>query len=295
MTASGQRFTGTFPAIVTPFTEDGGRVDFDSLKELLDFQIGHGISGVVVCGSTGETATLSEDEYHHVVSFTRDYVGSRATVVAGIGASSTTRALELAAFLESVGVDGILLVTPPYNKPTQNGLLAHFAAVRAAVDTPIIAYNVPGRTGVNLLPKTVGRLVDEGLIAGLKESSGSIDQVLDIVSLVGSRIALLSGEDSLIHTTMACGGVGAVSVVANIEPALVVRITAASLSEEWRVARDAQLQMLPLARAVFTETNPIPIKAALWLKGLIRYPTTRLPLTPAEPQTIETLKRVLAL
>ncbi|MFM1848074.1 MAG: hypothetical protein RL417_1548 [Pseudomonadota bacterium] len=295
MAPGNQLLWGTFPAIVTPFSDDGSRVDFDSFKELLDFQIAHGVSGVVVCGSTGETATLSEDEYRDVVSFARNYVGSRAAVIAGIGANSTKRAVELAAFLESVGVDGILLVTPPYNKPTQNGLLAHFAAVRAAVDTPIIAYNVPGRTGVNLLPKTVGRLADEGLIAGLKESSGSIDQVLDIVSLVGSRIALLSGEDSLIHATMASGGVGAVSVVANVDPALVVRITAAALKEEWRGARDAQLQMLPLARAVFTETNPIPIKAALWLKGLIRYPTTRLPLTPAEPQTIELLKRVLAL
>ena len=288
-------FCGTYPAIVTPFNESGSEVDYDSFRELLDFQIEGGVRGVVVCGSTGETATLSDEEYRAVVSFAQKHVSGRAQVIGGIGASSTSRAVELARFLSSSGVDGILLVTPPYNKPTQNGLFSHFAAVHSAVDTPIMAYNVPSRTGSNLLPKTVARLVDAGIIVALKESSGSMDQVLDILALVGDRLAVLSGEDSLVHATMASGGVGAVSVVANVAPQLVSRLTAAALAEDWRAARDLQREMLPLARAVFTETNPIPIKAALCLKGLIRFPTTRLPLTPAEPATIELLKRVLGL
>ncbi len=285
--------TGTYPAIVTPFTERGDAVDFDSFGALIDFQISHGVNGIVVCGSTGEAVTLEESEYRSVIEFARRQVGDRATVIAGIGAQSTTRAVSLARFLASVGVDGILLVTPPYNKPTQNGIVSHFAAVHAAVPVPIIAYNVPSRTGVNLLPKTVGRLADEGLIVGIKESSGSLDQALDIVALIGERAGLLSGEDSLVTPMMSIGARGVVSVTANVVPELVSALTSAALTGDWTRAKELQLELLPLARAVFTETNPIPIKAALHLKGLIRFPTTRLPLTPAEPATIARLKEVL--
>jgi len=285
--------TGTFPAIVTPFTERGEAVDFESFGNLIDYQISHGVTGIVVCGSTGESVTLEESEYRSVIEFARRHVGDRGAVIAGIGAQSTSRAVALARFLASVEVDGILLVTPPYNKPTQAGLVSHFAAVRDAVAVPLIAYNVPSRTGVNLLPQTVARLVEQGLIVGIKESSGSIDQALDIVALIGERAALLAGEDSLVTPTMSIGGRGVVSVTANVVPEVVSALTRAALSGEWSRAKDIQLELLPLARAVFTETNPIPIKAALHLKGLIRFPTTRLPLTPAEPATIARLKEVL--
>ena len=188
-----------------------------------------------------------------------------------------------------------MLVSPPYNKPPQNGLVAHFAAVRSACDTPIIAYNVPGRTGVNLLPKTVGKLVTEGLIIGIKESSGSVDQALDIFSLVGDRTAVLSGEDSLVHPIMACGGKGTVSVVANILPDAVSEMVRAGLEGRWEESRAIQLDLLPVARAMFVETNPIPVKAALAMKGLIRFPATRLPLTAADAATVELLKTTLSL
>ena len=286
---------GAFPAIVTPFTGDGGALDLSSYRELLDYQLTLGVSGVVVCGSTGETVTLTDDEYREMVSVTREHVGSRGFVIAGIGANSTARAVELARYLDTTGVDGILLVTPPYNKPTQAGILAHFEAVRGSSALPIIAYNVPGRTGINLQPRTVEKMVDRGLIIGLKESSGSMDQILDIVALTDGRLALLSGEDSLVHATMASGGCGVVSVTANVVPDLVSNLTTAALEGRWEDARKLQLEMLPIARACFVETNPIPIKAALYLKGIIRHPTTRLPLTPAEPSTVEQLKRVLGL
>lgn len=287
--------SGVFPAIVTPFTADGGAIDYDSLRELLDYQLRGGVRGVVVCGSTGETVTLSDDEYRAVVTFVRSHVGDRGAVIAGIGANSTARAVALARFVESAEVDGILLVTPPYNKPTQNGIVAHFAAVRDATETPIVAYNVPSRTGVNLLPQTIGRMVAEGLIIGIKESSGSIDQALDLLSLTGDRAAVLSGEDALIHPMMACGGKGAVSVVANVFPDMVAEMVRAALESRWDDSRRIQMKLLPIVRAMFVESNPIPVKAALALKGLIRYPTTRLPLTPAEGPTVELLKRVLEL
>jgi len=295
MRLSSETLRGAFPAIVTPFTADASAVDYDSFGELIDHQLRGGVRGIVVCGSTGETATLTDEEYRAVVTFARSRIGDRGFVIAGIGASSTARAVDLARFLQSLAVDGILLVTPPYNKPTQNGLVAHFSAVRSASDTPLIAYNVPGRTGVNLLPKTVGRLVAEDLIIGIKESSGSVDQALDIFSIVGGRTAVLSGEDSLVHPIMACGGTGTVSVVANLFPDKVSEMVRAGLDGRWEESRSIQMSLLPVARAMFVETNPIPIKAALAMKGLIRCPATRLPLTGAETTTIELLKSTLAL
>lgn len=286
---------GTFPAIVTPFTERGEAVDFDSFGTLIDYVIAHGVTGLVVCGSTGEAVTLSAEEYRNVIEFARHRVGNRATVVAGVGASSTSRAVELAQLVSAIGVDAILLVTPPYNKPTPTGVVAHFAAVRSSTAAPIIAYNVPSRTGMNLLPHTVGRLVDEGLIIGLKESSGSVDQALDVAALCGKRLAVLAGEDSLVTPIMSIGGRGVVSVTANIVPEIVAALVNAALNGRSNEARDIQIELLPLARAMFTETNPIPVKSALHLKGLIRFPTTRLPLTPPEPATLDRLRTVLGL
>jgi len=281
---------GTFPAIVTPFSADGSAIDLDSLRSLLDYQLSGGVSGFIVCGSTGEAATLSDDEYRLVIETTAAHIRGRGICVAGIGSNSTRRATEVAAWLEGVrGVDAILLVAPPYNKPPQEGIFAHFMAVHAAARLPIVAYNVPGRTGVNILPATIGRLAAAGAIIALKEASASMDQVMDLLVETEGRISILSGEDSLVHATMACGGRGVVSVAANVEPRVVSGMTRAALGGEWPRSLEAQLALLPLIRALFAETNPIPVKAELARRGLIRNATVRLPLVGASPALLERL------
>jgi 4-hydroxy-tetrahydrodipicolinate synthase len=287
---------GAIPAIVTPFSKDGATVDHQSLERLALAQLQGGCAGIVVCGSTGEAVTLDDHEYRAVIATVSGAVRSfgKGFCVAGIGSSSTARA---AAIAESLGdsVDALLLVTPPYNKPTQEGILAHFEAVRAKAKAPIIAYNVPGRTASNMLPATVATLAERGVIIGIKESSGSIDQVTEIAAAVGNSISVLSGEDSLVLPTLVLGGRGVVTVTGNVVPEKVSAMVASGLAGEWERCRALQFETLPLTKSMFMETNPIPVKAALALKGMIAHPTVRLPLTPATRATIDRLKHILAL
>ena len=287
---------GAIPAIVTPFTKDGSEIDFVSLEKLAALQLEGGCAGIVACGSTGEAVALTDDEYRSVIATVAGVVRSFGDrfCIAGVGASSTARAMALA---EALGdsVDALLVVTPPYNKPTQRGLIAHFEAVRAKAKAPILAYNVPGRTAVNMLPVTVENLASRGVIAGIKESSGSIEQVTEIAAAVGDSFALLSGEDSLVLPTLALGGRGVVTVTGNLLPEKISALVAAGLNGVWEQARALQFATLPITKAMLAETNPMPIKAALALKGMIAHPTTRLPLTPAAGATVEHLKQLLAL
>ncbi|NMC63004.1 MAG: 4-hydroxy-tetrahydrodipicolinate synthase [SAR324 cluster bacterium] len=293
MTINKDTLRGTFPAIVTPFSKDGANVDFDSLHNLIEYQISARVDGLVVCGSTGEAQTLTDDEYQKVVSFTKEKVNGRVPVIAGIGTNSTQKGIAAAKLLDEIAVDGILLVAPMYNKPTQKGIIAHFEQIKRATRLPIIAYNVPGRTSVNILPATIATLVKQGTICGLKEASGSMDQVLDILSLVRDDCAVVSGEDSLVCALMLSGGKGVISASANIIPEIFVEITSAALNKEWERAKEAQYKALPWVRLMFAETNPIPVKTAVALKGIIKYPTLRLPLMPAEDATIEKIKALL--
>lgn len=284
---------GTFTAIVTPFTKDGAGVDYDSLSDLIEFQINSGVQGLVICGSTGEAATLSDEEFQTVVKHSVDRIKGRVPAVAGIGSNNTARACETARFLNSIELDAVLVVTPAYNKPPQEGLVAHFSAVKKITRFPIIAYNVPGRTGVNLSPESVSTLTQREIIRGLKDASGSIPQLLDTVALVQRRISILSGEDGLIHSLMAAGGQGVISVISNVWPVETVAITQAAREGRWEDSLQAQLRALPLVRAMFCETNPIPVKTAAALAGIIKHPTVRLPLVPAQPATLERIRTLL--
>lgn len=279
-------FRGTFTAIVTPFTKDGSEVDYTSFRNLIEYQISSGINGLVVCGSTGEAVTLSDAEYRSVIKAAVECTAGRVPLVAGVGSSSTARAVEMAKFVDSAGVEAVLLVAPPYNKPPQDGIIAHFAEVKKNISLPIIAYNVPGRASINMAPETIAALAQRGLIVGLKEANGSLMQVLDTVALVGRSIAVMSGEDALIHATIASGGCGVISVISNAWPEETLAITDNALQGNWEDALQAQLKALPLVRTAFCETNPIPIKTALALKGIIKSPALRLPLIAAQSATV---------
>ncbi|MBX7136755.1 MAG: 4-hydroxy-tetrahydrodipicolinate synthase [Oligoflexia bacterium] len=286
--------SGTFPALVTPFTADGRAVDFDSFASLIQIHLKCGVAGVVACGSTGEAATLSDEEYRAVLEAAVAACAGQVPVIAGVNSSSTQRAAAMAREAQALGVDAVLVVAPPYNKPSQAGILAHFAAVRTGLSIPILAYNIPGRAVANILPATVAQLAREKIIVGLKDSSGSIDQFLDTRAALGTTpLAILSGEDSLVHCQMACGGQGVISASANLIPELFVEITTSALKGDWNGALKAQMRALPIVRALFTETNPVPVKAALALRGWIKHPTVRLPLLGASASTIDLLGRVL--
>lgn len=287
------KFEGTLTAVVTPFTADGKGIDYKSFGNLIEFQLGAGVQGIVVCGSTGEAQTLTDSEYKEVVTFAREAVGKRGVLISGIGTSATEKAISMAAFLKECSVDGILVVAPPYNKPPQRGIEAHFKAIYDTTRLPIIAYNIPGRASVNILPDTLKNLFESGIIVGVKESSGSMDQVVDLLALVRDKVSVLSGEDSLVLPMMACGGKGVITAVGNIIPELFVRITSNALKGDWEKAKAAQFEALPWIRAMFLETNPIPVKTALARKGVIAHPTLRLPLVPAASETISKIDALL--
>lgn len=287
-------FDGAWPALVTPFSADATSIDLESYASLIEHVIAGGVRGVVVCGSTGEAATLQPEEYFALVEHALAVVGSRAEVIVGIGSNDTRTASALAERLSEYPLAAVMVVTPPYNKPSQAGLREHFRAVARSSKHPLVAYNVPGRTGVNLLPATVGELVQSNTIASLKDASGSIDQLLDTVQQVGDRLPILSGEDSLVVPAIACGARGVISVAANVVPAEYSRMVAAALEGDFPTARRIQLEQLPLVRALFCETNPVPVKAALALQGVIAHATPRLPLLAAAPNTLERLRTCLA-
>ena len=284
-------FTGSGVALVTPMTDDG--VDFDALGRLIDFQIANGTDALVACGTTGEPATLIGREYEEVVRYTIEKAAKRVPVIAGAGSNSTAHAIDLARKAEALGADGLLVVTPYYNKTTPAGLAAHFQAIADAVHTPVILYNVPVRTGLNMKADTVAKLAGYPNIHGVKEASGDLAQVTDIARLTAGRMAVYSGMDEIILPVMACGGVGVISVVANIAPRMTHDLCAKFLAGDAAGSRELQFALKPLVDALFLETSPIPVKAALELMGICRA-TVRLPLVPLGVETLHRLKAEMA-
>ncbi len=283
-------FTGSFLAIITPFRK--GKVDERALAELIEWQIAEGTNGIVPCGTTGESATLSHEEHNRVIELTVEIVNRRLPVIAGTGSNSTDEAIVLTKHAKQAGVDGALLITPYYNKPTQEGLYRHYKAVAEAVDLPLVPYNIPGRTGVNMLPTTIARLLAIKTIVGVKEGSGSVQQASDIVKMCGDRLMVLAGDDSLTLPMMAVGGKGVISVTANIVPTDMADLVKAFADGKFDEARRIHFKLSPLFAALFYETNPIPVKEALGMMGKID-PELRLPLCPMAHDTREKLVRVL--
>jgi 4-hydroxy-tetrahydrodipicolinate synthase len=284
------QFQGSFTALVTPF--QGGKLDEAALRRLIDFQIEGGTDGLVPCGTTGEVPTLSEAERERVVAVTVEQAKGRIPVIAGGPGNDTRRSVEVARRSKELGADAVLAVTPYYNKPTQEGLVRHFAAI-AEAGLPIIAYNVPSRTSVDLLPETVGRLAREGIISGLKDATASMIRALELVEATAGKLPLLSGDDFTVAPFIACGGHGVISVSSNAVPKRMKALVGAALAGNVKSAREEQLRLLPFHRALFAETNPIPIKAAL-AELRICGAELRLPLTPLSEELLPKLRAALS-
>ena len=271
-------FKGSIVAIVTPFKKDGA-VDYDKLRELVDFQIENGTDAIVACGTTGESSTLDNEEHLEVIRIVFEQAKGRVPVIAGTGSNSTAEAINLTREAKELGVAGVLLVTPYYNKPTQEGLYLHYTAIADAVNIPQILYNVPGRTGVNLLPETVARLAPHKNIVAIKEATGSLQQASEVMALCGDQIDVFSGDDFITFPMMACGAKGVISVLANIMPKTVADLVDAFAAGDLETARQLHLKTLKIGNAMFIESNPVPVKAALELMG--KAPAdVRLPLAP---------------
>jgi len=283
-------FKGAITALVTPMKD--GMVDEEKLRNLVDFQINNGISALVPCGTTGEAATLSYEEHMRVIEIVVEQSNKRVPVIAGTGSNSTHETIYLTEFAKKVGCDAALVVTPYYNKPTQKGLYEHFKAVADAVDIPIVLYNVPGRTSVNMLPDTVIKLSKIKNIVAVKEASGSLDQVSEIIAGVSPDFDVLSGDDSLTIPMMALGAKGVISVASNIIPKEVSQMVDLWLKGDIAAARDLHLKLFPLFKGIFIETNPIPVKKALYLMGIIEN-DIRLPLVEMTPEGTEKLRKIL--
>jgi 4-hydroxy-tetrahydrodipicolinate synthase len=283
-------FKGAFTALVTPFS--GGQIDTQALRDHVDFQIEKGIDGLVPCGTTGEASTLSHDEHVEVVRITVEHAAGRVPVIAGSGSNSTAEALELTKRVKETGANAGLMITPYYNKPTQEGLFQHFSTIAEKVDIPIILYNVPGRTGINMLPDTVARLAAVPNIVGLKDAAADLKQTSYTRQLVPDDFVILSGEDTLVYPLMAVGASGVISVTSNILPGEIAELCRRFL--EGNMARAAELhhRLLPMCDAMFVETNPIPIKAALAMMGRIKN-ELRLPLVPISDKGAETVRTAI--
>jgi len=277
-------------AVVTPFKD--GRVDEVKVRELVEFHIKNGTDVLVPCGTTGESPTLSHDEHRRVIELTIQTANKRIPVVAGTGSNSTAEAIDLTRYAKNAGADGALVVLPYYNKPTQQGLIAHCRAIADAVELPLILYNIPGRTGINMLPETLAALADHPNIVGMKEATGNLEQMTQDIVLCGAKLSFLSGDDTLTLPLMAVGGKGVISVVANIVPRDVADLTRAFLSGDWKRARELHLKLFPLCQAMFYETNPIPVKTAMALMGMING-ELRLPLCPMSEANLNKLKAAL--
>jgi 4-hydroxy-tetrahydrodipicolinate synthase len=277
-------------AVVTPFKD--GRVDEAKVRELVEFHIKNGTDVLVPCGTTGESPTLSHDEHRRVIELAIQTANKRIPVVAGTGSNSTAEAIDLTRYAKNAGADGALVVLPYYNKPTQQGLIAHCRAIADAVELPLILYNIPGRTGINMLPETLAVLADHPNIVGMKEATGNLEQMTHDIVLCGAKLSFLSGDDTLTLPLMAVGGKGVISVVANIVPRDVSDLTRAFLSGDWKRARELHLKLFPLCQAMFCETNPIPVKTAMALMGMING-ELRLPLCPMSEANRSKLKAAL--
>lgn len=283
-------FTGSMVALVTPFKE--GKVDWEGLEALVEFHIRNGTHGIVPCGTTGESATLSHEEHDGVIKAVIKAVKKKVPVIAGTGSNATAEAIRLTREAEKAGADGALLISPYYNRPMQEGIYEHYKKVAGSVGIPLIVYNIPGRTGSKIEPETLGRLSEIKNVAGVKEATGSVDQAIDVLRLCGDRLAVYSGEDSLTFSLMALGGKGVISTVANTAPKQMSELAEACLHGNWERGRELQFKLIPLIRALFIETNPIPVKTALSLMGKCRG-DLRLPLTPMSEPNLKKLKQAM--
>ncbi len=272
-------FKGVGTAIITPMTKMG--VDYENYKKLLDWQIESGVNAIIAAGTTGESSTLTDKEHREVLDFTIKTVDGRIPVIAGTGSNDTSYAIELSKFACSAGADGLLLVTPYYNKATQAGLIASYTAVADAVDKPMILYNVPSRTGTNILPETCKVLAEHPNIAAIKEASGNISQIADTAMMIGDKMDIYSGNDDQIVPIMALGGIGVISVLSNVFPKETVELCDRFFAGDIKGANALQLHYLPMIHALFSEVNPIPVKAAMAAMGYCEN-YLRLPLTPMD-------------
>jgi len=283
-------FTGSIVAIVTPFKNN--KLDEQALKKLIEWHIAEGTNAIVPCGTTGESATLEYDEHYRVIEITIKAVKGRVPVIAGTGANSTDETIKMTQKAKELGADGALLVVPYYNKPTQEGLYRHYKAVAEAVDIPIVLYNVPGRTALNMLPQTVARLAEIKNIVAIKEASGNLAQVSEVIRLCGKDFTVLSGDDFTTFPLMTLGGKGTISVSANVAPGDLSAMCRALNDGDYDKARTLHFKLEPLNKGMFLETNPIPVKTALSMMGKIQE-EMRLPLCPMSPENKEKLKTIL--
>jgi 4-hydroxy-tetrahydrodipicolinate synthase len=286
------KFEGSYVALTTPF-DASGALDEDAYRHLIRRQIKGGTRGLVPCGSTGEAATLIHEEYRRAIEIACEESRGDVPVIAGVGTNATWKAVESAREAESLGADALLVLAPYYNKPTQEGIYQHFKAVARESRLPVVVYNIPGRTGVNMAPKTIARLAkDCPTVVAVKEAAGSLDQVSEILTLAPKGFTVLSGDDSLTIPMMSIGAKGVISVVANVAPRQTQALCEAALAGDYAKAAKLHLALFPLIKALFVETNPIPVKAAQAMLGLCR-PEPRLPLTPLSPDNRAALKKAL--
>ncbi len=284
-------FHGAMVATVTPFRN--GKLDGNALKRLVRFQIESGTDGIVPCGTTGESATLSFEEHERVIDLVLETADGRVPVIAGTGSNNTKEAIVLTRYAKKAGANAALVITPYYNKPTQEGLVRHFLAIAESTDLPLVVYNVPGRTGVNMTAATVARLAEIPTIVGVKEASGNLSQVCDIIRATGRKFCVLSGDDALFFPMMALGAKGVISVASNVAPRLMAELYDTYVIGEISRARDIHYQLWPLFHALFVETNPIPVKTALAMMGSVRE-EFRLPLCPMGEANRKLLAGVLS-
>lgn len=285
-------FQGSVVALVTPFDEHN-RVDYAALKRLIDFHVAEGTDGLVIAGTTGESATLTRDEHVELIERAVELADGRLPVIAGTGSNSTAQTMELSQAVAGSGIDAYLIVVPYYNKPVQEGLYRHFSTIAAAVDKPVILYNVPGRTVADLLPETVERLAAHENIVGIKEATGDIDRLTDIRRRVGADFCLLSGDDFTVLPFIAAGGHGVITVAGNVAPALTSKLCRLALNDSMDEARTIDERLQPLNEALFVQSNPIPVKWAVSQMGLMG-PAIRLPLTPFDERYHEQMRTAMA-
>ena len=284
-------FTGAGVALVTPMNADGS-VNFTKMKELIEFQIANNTDALIICGTTGEATTISDEDQVECVRFAKEVAAGRVPVIAGAGSNDTVHCIELAQACEKAGADGVLLVTPYYNKATQKGLILHYTAIANSINIPIILYNVPGRTGCNLAPKTVAELAKVKNIVAVKEASGNLSQVAEIAALVGPDFDIYSGNDDQILPVLSLGGKGVISVLSNVAPKETHDMVAKFMEGDVQGAIKLQLDAIELISALFCEVNPIPVKTALNLMGY-EVGACKLPLCDMEPKNLETLKTAM--
>jgi len=291
MTDIKARIGGAIVAIITPFKD--GKIDEDGLKNLIEWQIDQGTHCIVPCGTTGESATLSHEEHMRVVELTIKTVDGRVPVIAGTGSNSTAETIMLTKHAKDAGADAALVITPYYNKPSQEGLYRHFMTVAEECEFPMILYNVPGRTSVNMLPQTVARCAQNEYVIGIKEATGSLKQVAQVIRSCPDDFIVLSGDDFTAFPTMAIGGKGVISVASNVMPSDMAEMMNACNAKDFETAKNIHLKLFPLFEALFIDTNPVPAKAALAMMGKIASEEVRLPLAPVNDENKERIKAVL--